>query len=137
MMNKNYWNNVFRVRNEICDMMMALGVSGEIATDSVNPFYNQITDNGGIGLEFYYGLPSTLYTPLGYIKIIRTSTCDGSESEIVQKLVEDYGLVMVVEERTSFIGLFGPVYAITKLPWTDKTLPIFEYLYTGVIRFIY
>ena len=25
------------------------------------------------------------------------------------------------------MGLFGPIYSITKLPWTSEQLPVFEY----------
>lgn len=126
-MDKKYWNNVFKARKEIYDMMMELGVSSVRDTGSVNPFYNQITDNGGIGLEFYYGRPAKLYTPLGYIRITCNFTCGGNENDIVERLIADYGAVLIEEKKTSSMGLFGPIYSITKLPWTSEQLPVFEY----------
>ena len=126
-MDKTYWNNVFKARKEIYDMMMELGVSSVRGKDPVNPFYDQIVDNGGIGLEFYYGMPYKLYTPLGYINITSNFTYGGNESDIANRLTTDYGAVLVVEKETSSLGVFGPVYAITKLPWTSEQLPVFEY----------
>lgn len=126
-MDKNYWKNVFRARKEIYDMLMELGVSSVRSKDDVNPFYNQITDNGGIGLEFYYGKPSKLYTPLGYIDITCNFTCGGDDDVIVKRLISDYGAVLVRELKITNMGEFGPVYAITQLPWTDEKLPVFEY----------
>lgn len=126
-MDKNYWNNVFKARKEIYDMMIELGVSSVRGKDSANPFYEQIVDNGGIGLEFYYGMPSKLYTPLGYINITSNFTCGGDKDAIVERLIADYGAILVEEETISSIGVFGPVYAITKLPWSEELLPVFEY----------
>lgn len=126
-MDKNYWKNVFRARKEIYDMMMELGVSSIRDKDVVNPFYSQITDNGGIGLEFYYGYPSKLYTPLGEIDITCNFTCGGDEDAIVKRLISDYGAVLVSEVERNYMGEFGPVYAITRLPWTAEELPVFEY----------
>lgn len=127
-MDKNYWQDVLKARKEIYDMMIALGVSSVRSTDSINPFYNQIIDNGGIGLEFYYNKPNKLYTPLGYIDITCHFTCGGKEEDIINKLISDYGVVLVEKLVTNSYGAFGPVYAITKLPWAPgKQLPIFEY----------
>ena len=125
-MDKTYWNNVFKARKEIYDMMIELGVSSIRCEDSVNPFYNQIIDNGGIGIELHYGMPSKLYTPLGDIGITGY-TYGGNERDIVNRLTTDYGAILVEEKETSSLGVFGPVYSITKLPWISDKLPVFEY----------
>ena len=126
-MDKNYWNNVLKARKEIYDLMIELGVSSVRDKESVNPYYSQIADNGGIGLEFYYGMPAKLYTPLGYIGITCDFTAGGDEDAILERLIADYGAVLVAGAEISSMGEFGPVYAITKLPWTDEELPVFEY----------
>ena len=114
-MDKNYWNNVFKARKEIYNMLMELGVTSIRSKNYVNPCYCQITDNGGIGLEFYYGKPSKLYTPLGYIDITCNFTCGGDKDAIVERLISDYGAVLVRGVKINSMGEFGPVYAITRL----------------------
>lgn len=128
-MDKLYWDNVLKARKEIYDMMIEMGAQSVRAKESANPYYNQITDNGGIGLEFYYGLPSKLYTPLGQVEITCdfVGTCAGMKELIAEKVLKEYGAVLVDDEKKTTLGIFGPVYAITKLPWQDKELPVFEY----------
>ena len=124
-MDKNYWNNVFRVREEIFNIMAESGVTRYRCTLDVNPYYKQIVDNGGIGLEFRGGLPYELYTPLGYLFISGGPTILSNEAAIRERLISDYGVVMIEEEDET--GFYGPIFAITRLPWADQELPIFKF----------
>lgn len=126
-MDKNYWINVFRARKEICDILVNQGIHCRRSTDLINPCSCQIIDNGGIGLEFYYGIPQRLYTPLGYLKITDSTSLTPQDAIAIKKiLTDDYGISLVLEEEYTFYGKFGPVYSITKLPWTSESLPFFE-----------
>lgn len=126
-MNKNYWNNVFRARKEICDILVNQGIHCRKNTDLINPCSSQIIDNGGIGLEFYYGIPQRLYTPLGYLKITDSTSLSPENAIAIKKiLTDDYGISLVIDEKYTFYGKFGPVYSITKLPWSSESLPIFK-----------
>ncbi len=122
-----YWENIFKVRDGICNTIKEMGTQVWENTESINTFYNQIVENGGIGLEIYYGLPSRIYTPLGYIRVATCYTNISDRNKIMERLTEEYGLVTVREETYGSLGVTGPVYAITKLPWSDETLPVFEY----------
>ena len=125
---KNYWKNVYKAREEIFNFMMDLGVFGLKSSSSVSPFYyDQIIDNGGIGLEFYLGIPSNLYTPLGFLPIFSTHTWCNNKDIIVERLITDYELVLISEAERIYGKSFGPIYAITKLPWMSEPLPVFQY----------
>lgn len=53
--------------------------TSERRDDDVNPFYNQMEQ--GMIVEFYYGLPSKIYTPLGEYHITGSSGGTREESE--------------------------------------------------------
>ena len=126
-MNKNYWNNVFRARKEIYDILVNQGIHCRRSTDLIAPSSNRIIDNGGIGIEFYYGIPQRLYTPLGYLKITDSTSLSPQNAIAIKKILTDnYGISLVIDEEYTFYGKFGPVYSITKLPWSSESLPLFE-----------
>ncbi len=130
MNNKDYWENVKKVREDIYSRMINSGVNTVKDDGDINPFYDQIIENGGIGLELYYGEPSKIYTPLGYIHIVNgfTSREKNNQEEFLKELKEKYGLITVLEGKQSKQGYFGPYYSITKLPWEPgKEIPIFEW----------
>ena len=128
-MDKNYWKNVYKSREEIFNLVMDHNVFGLKSFGSISPIYGQIIDNGGIGLEFYLGIPSRLYTPLGFLPIFSGRTWSKNTDSLVERLITDYGIVLISKaERIISTGqLFGPIYAITKLPWISEPLPIFQY----------
>lgn len=126
-MDKNYWYNVLKVRREIFDLMIQFGAHTVMCERSVNPLYSQIIDNGGIGLEFYYGVPKHLYTPLGFIQLFETCSSNVSERRITQKLISDFGAVMVESDKMIAGGVVGPIFSLTRLPWSNEVLPHFEY----------
>ena len=127
-MDKNYWKNVYKTREEIFNLMMDLGVFGLKSSYSISPLYGQIIDNGGIGLEFYLGIPSKLYTPLGFLPIFSGHTLCNNTDSLVERLITDYGIVLISKaERIPSGHSLGPVYAITKLPWISEPLPVFQY----------
>ena len=127
-MDKNYWENVYKAREEIFNLMMDLGVLGLRSSYSISPLYGQIIENGGIGLEFYLGIPSKIYTPLGFLPIFSGQTWCNNKDSLVERLITDYGIVLISKAERRHTGkLFGPVYAITKLPWISESLPVFQY----------
>ena len=126
-MDKNYWNNVFRARKEICNILESQGILCRRDTYLINPCSSQIIDNGGIGLEFYYDIPQRLYTPLGFLKITDSTSLTVQNAITIRKiLTNDYGISLVLDEEYTFYGKFGPVFSITKLPWSNESLPIFK-----------
>lgn len=94
---------------------------------SFNPFYGQIVDNGAIGLRISNDLPKCLYTPIGeiYIPMIYTRWHFG-ERQLLNRLIDVFGLVTVEEKKFDSIGSYGPIYAITKFPWSNSEIPIFK-----------
>ena len=122
---KQYWLDVAKTKEDIFKRMESNGITKTIDVSDVNPMHCQIEENGGMGLEFYYGLPYKLYTPLGYVTISTTFVGDDNKDQLRERLVSDYGLVEVIPETKDPSGIFGPVYAVTKLPWSDKELPLF------------
>lgn len=126
-MDKNYWKNIYKAREEIFNLMMDLGVFGLKSSYSISPLYGHIIDDGGIGLEFYLGIPSKLYTPLGFLPIFSTRTWCNNVDSIVERLTTDYGIVLISEAERIHGKSLGPIYAITKLPWISGSLPAFQY----------
>ena len=127
-MDKNYWKNVFRARKEIYDMLIEHDVKSIRSKDPIHPYLNQIYDNGGIGLELFYGVPSKLYTPLGTIDITCNFVYCKDENPISERLVSDYGVVFVDQIKRDDMGIrIDPIYAITRLPWSEQKLPVFKY----------
>jgi len=111
-MDKNYWSNVLKARKEIYNLITDFGISSVRSNADVNPLFSQITNNGGIGLEFYYGIPLYLYTPLGRIEIAGDFTIVRNEDAILERLIADYGAVLIT--RSIISSLF--LYSSTEVP---------------------
>lgn len=122
---KQYWLDVSKAKEDIFKKMEMYGISKTMEPHDVVPMNCQIEPNGGMGLEFYYDLPYRLYTPLGYVTISTQFIGDEKKNELREQLVDDYGLEVVIPETKDPSGRFGPVYAITKLPWSDEKLPLY------------
>lgn len=81
----------------------------------VNPFYHQ-TGNG-LYLEFYYGGPSKVWTPWGEWTFAAAQPYETDLEGFMSRLtVREY-----IAERTTDMGVFGPVYAILAI--NGKPLP--------------
>ena len=95
----------------------------------INPYYCQIINNNAIGLEFSGELPSKLYTYLGYINLPYTSACSTGHQQdlIVKQLVNEYGAVLIQKKVRIHHDFYGPIYSITRLPWSSEKLPLFKY----------
>jgi len=120
-----YWRSIAKAREDIYQRMIDSGIVTSQVKSSVNPYGIQIIDNGGIGLELLDGKPIRLYTPLGSLNIRGEGSYCLLVKKFIPQLKEDYGLVQIEKERYGMAGHFGPVYAITRLPWSSEVLPIF------------
>ncbi len=90
--------------------------------DEVNPFYCQ-TDQG-LFLEYYYGLPSKVWTPWGEWDFVgSTSHTAGDEKKFLPKFLERVGAVLVVAEYNDRQGTHGPIYAIRHVDNTNLPKP--------------
>jgi len=113
-----------KIREGIQNIFKKHNVSTSYCQDDVNPFYNQTDENTeGFICEYYYGSPSKIYTPLGYINIwsggmIADKNCDLAVREIENK----FGFVLKRGEFNNSMGTFGGWYYITKLPWDNVVL---------------
>ena len=123
---QEYFNDVFRLRREIYDMMRKHGVTTAISEVDINPWHNQIVDNGGIGLEFYCEYPKKIYTPFGELPITIRYVSGGNTSKILEQLICEYGAIMVKDNKVSCNLKKKDIYAITKLPWRSEELPVFQ-----------
>lgn len=97
--------------------------------DDCNPYYNQ---TNGLFLEFYYGTPSSIWTPWGTWKFSGSGSGSGSwNAEIepgkssIDKVLERTGAVIFIEEQETSMGCFGPVYSLhhvdgVQLPTPNK-----------------
>lgn len=84
-----------------------------------NPFYNQLDESSnGFICEDYYGSPSKIYSPLGYMRIY-TNYMSNSESlgKAIEKIHNTFGFDLKQSENTTIMGVFGAWWNITKLPW--------------------
>ena len=127
MDNEQYWNDVYRIKKDIYDRMCLADIDTIEGEYDINPFDSQIIDNGAIGLKFDTYFPSILLTTLGSVDITSYFVAESDldkEKEFFASLKEDYGLVLMKEGKP---GVYGPIYSITKLPWSNRTLPLFEF----------
>lgn len=85
--------------------------------ERVNPYYNQTSD--GLFLEFYYGIPSSLWTPWGNWRF-GGDGCGYWES-ILPLILEQFDATLHQPLRRGSMGEFGPVYALHKVG--DVSLP--------------
>lgn len=85
--------------------------------ESVNPYYNQTED--GLFLEFYYGMPNTLWTPWGTFKVGGSGM--GHFDQVHKPILEALGATLHTPKKVTKQGEFGPVYAIHK--FEDIRLP--------------
>lgn len=85
--------------------------------EEVNPYHHQTAN--GLFLEFYYGSPSSLRTPWGEWHF--SGSGSGSWEKITPELLKRFGATLHEPERTSQMGVFGPVYALHKVD--EVTLP--------------
>lgn len=83
----------------------------------VNPFYNQT--ESGLFLEFYYGQPSSVWTPWG--KYGFGGSGSGDWGLVIPRILERFGTTLYQPERNTNQGTFGPVYAIHRVD--DLRLP--------------
>lgn len=89
-------------------------------SESANPYYNQTAN--GFFLEFYYGKPSSLWTPWGKYSIKGSSSgeCDKEILIILDRL----GAEVHEEGRQESIGYIGPVYSLHKIDGVDLPEPV-------------
>ncbi|SHU66806.1 Uncharacterised protein [Mycobacteroides abscessus subsp. abscessus] len=98
-------------------------------TEGLNAFYNRTTS--GLYLEFYYGIPSTLWTPWGYwlfgqLAEARTGI---EESQIVSAFMAHLDAELLIPLQQNRFGAFGPVYKLhavdgEKLPSPGEIRPM-------------
>lgn len=84
----------------------------------VNPYFNKVDD--GIGVEFYYGIPSYLWTKFGRVRL--TGSCTHYDSvgknilhDFVQRFIEKFDCVQIRPLTKNFDGEHGPVYQINQV----------------------
>jgi hypothetical protein len=80
---------------------------------SVNPFFSQTSQ--GLYLEYYYGHPSSIWTPWGTWHFV--GSCGWPSGVTWDRLLqpafdERVGLTMFRPEKVTDMGHFGPTYAV-------------------------
>ena len=58
--------------------------------------------------------------------IFESFISDVDETALLNNLTEAYGLVKVIEGKQCTDKYVGPIYSITKLPWSSEELPMYE-----------
>ena len=81
-------------------------------SQGINPCHDQVESNGAMALEMYYGMPSTLHTPLGRVEFAGSG--QGDFNDVMELLTERFGLEEIVPVTQTDNGAFGPIYRITK-----------------------
>lgn len=105
-----------KLADELIEFMKETGIRSnypELNELYVNPFYNQISEDSALVVENYYGFPSKVYSPVGYINITQSYTCidvhvEEFDSEKFFKDLEDkFNLKMFEEPVTNALGVIG------------------------------
>lgn len=131
---KEYYKDVAKIRHTIASMMKKHGLVSAVLVDDatyggLNPFYAQICSNGAFGIEFYYGTPNKILTPLGEIEIqcAIVGYTGAQLRDFMKEFNETFGVETIVEGKQEWIGYIGPYCSITKLPWKpDEKFPTFQ-----------
>ena len=101
-----------RVANLICDAASRHKLwFADQRSQGSNPFYNQTAN--GLFLEFYYGGPSSLWTPWGKYSFRGSSS--GNWDKMWEELSGLLGAALYKPEQNTEMGCFGPVFALHKL----------------------
>lgn len=88
--------------------------------DGANPFYSQTAS--GLFVEYYYGHPSKVWTPWGYWHFVSHVGYSGNPwPSILERVLERLGATEYIAERSEEWGVYGPVYALSKVD--DIELP--------------
>lgn len=88
----------------------ALGPAAHRA-GGINPYYNRTTS--GLYLEFYYGLPSKIWTPGGYWAMTgSTSFIAGQAERLAALVMRHLDAKLHLPMRQDRNGCYGPVFAI-------------------------
>lgn len=126
---KEYWEVVRYIRDDIFDRMIEAGIKVKKDVGDVQPRFKQLVNNGGIGLTMDAGVPEGLCTPLGALDIRQHgfSTDNISMKKFMSELTELYGLVLTVPIIRNYIGDIGPIYSITRVPGLDVTFPKIQF----------
>jgi len=102
--------------------------------ESPNPYYCQT--KSGLFLEFYYGMPSSLWTPLGKYSIGGSGS--GSWEKFLPEILKRLGATVHTPVRHSNAGEHGPIYALHEIDGEKLPEPIVcprtEYLEYDVVK---
>ena len=126
-MDNEYFDNVARIIKEMIDEANERGGEVEPTTNGINPYYDQIEDNGGIAIMFKNGVPEKIFTPCGYLEIASWPGCCivGNHEETLafaKDFLEKYKCSHFAHDEDSY-GRKWDVYSIKKLPWQEGELP--------------
>jgi hypothetical protein len=90
--------------------------------DDVNPYYGQLEQ--GLIIEYYYGYPSTIHTPLGKYQIAGGGA--GWSRDALANLFANPNLKLELfeEKVVSHMGEFGPWYAVSEVKGVALPKPI-------------
>lgn len=127
-MKKKYWEDVWELREQLIQLMRKEGIwFCEKQAEVPCPIWNRIEENGAIGIVCQCnGLPTSLMTPLGEINFVRRKigfprTSQQEREDFMNKLQKEFRLVL--EAKRNVYGDTHEVYSITRLPWSEETLP--------------
>ena len=84
-----------------------------------NPYYDQTYQ--GLFLEFYYGMPNSLWTPWG--KWSFGGSGSGHFDKVAGEILEKFGATLYKPLKTTKMGEFGPIYALHKVDGTAHPEP--------------
>lgn len=103
------------LRSDIIEDMKKCGIKSNFAdVPEYNCFYGKIAENAELVIEYYYGAPSKIYTPIGYIRITgsyHTQEIPGAYKAFDNLLINKYGFKLAIEERVCSMGAVGPFYS--------------------------
>ncbi len=81
---------------------------------------NQRIENESMAIEFYYGMPSSLWTPYGKIRLVKGDcwySGDGYEkkTELLNFIKENFSTSELIPLIKNYEGEHGPVYQINRI----------------------
>ncbi len=116
---QRYYKKVFAIGDVVLETFSANSVqicgTPLLYTQGVDSYHNRIPFNGGIALEYFCGMPSAIYTPLGRMGLASGLYSNFSaRKQVYFSLQRRLGLIEINPEKREELDPTRPVYSIMK-----------------------
>ena len=116
-----------KLKHDLIEDMKACGIKSNFPEKiEFNTYNGQIAEDGELVIEYYYGAPAKIFTPIGYIRVdgsYHTNDKPNAYKTFDELLVSKYGFKLARAEEMHSIGLIGPFYSKDgTMKWAEEAI---------------